>query len=71
LIKHRKHQYHSTGYWKSILNLYTNAFYAVTEKKKETVESYEPIVSVSTKKLNGKVEIRVKIMVMASSKSIR
>jgi signal transduction histidine kinase len=43
-----------------ILNLITNAFYAVTEKKKETGESYEPIVTVSTKKLNGKVEVRVK-----------
>jgi len=48
-----------------ILNLITNAFYAVTEKKKapqfnkDGVE-YEPTVSVSTKKMNGKVEIKVK-----------
>jgi signal transduction histidine kinase len=42
-----------------ILNLITNAFYAVTEKKKQLGDSYEPTVSVSTKKLNGKVEIRV------------
>src|SRR5204862_1889209 len=43
-----------------ILNLITNAFYAVTEKKKQAGEDYEPIVSVSTKKVNSKVEIKVK-----------
>jgi signal transduction histidine kinase len=43
-----------------ILNLITNAFYAVTEKKKQTGEDYEPTVTVSTKKINGKIEIRVK-----------
>jgi signal transduction histidine kinase len=43
-----------------ILNLITNAFYAVTEKKKRAGESYEPIVVVSTRKINNKVEIRVK-----------
>ncbi len=42
-----------------ILNLITNAFYAVNEKKKSGIEGYEPTVSVSTKKLNGKVEIKV------------
>ena len=42
-----------------ILNLYNNAFYAVDEKKKSGIENYEPTVSVSTKKLNGKVQIRV------------
>ena len=51
---------------RAILNLITNAFYAVTEKKKQLGESslpdgqdYEPTVTVSTKKINGKVEIRV------------
>ncbi len=43
-----------------ILNLLTNAFYVVTEKKKLNIPGYEPTVSVSTKKLNGKVEISVK-----------
>ena len=48
-----------------ILNLITNAFYAVTEKKKLAGESYEPVVSVSTKKINNKsdsyrIEIRVR-----------
>ena len=43
-----------------ILNLITNAFYAVTEKKKATtLKNYEPTVSVSTKKMNGKIEIKV------------
>ena len=42
-----------------ILNLINNAFYAVDEKKKQTDEGYEPTVSVSTKKLVGKVEIKV------------
>jgi C4-dicarboxylate-specific signal transduction histidine kinase len=46
-----------------ILNLINNAFYAVDEKKKHastgSVENgYEPTVSVSTKKNNGKVEIK-------------
>ena len=43
-----------------ILNLIINAFYAVTEKKKKMPEHFEPTVSVSTKKINGKVEIKVK-----------
>jgi signal transduction histidine kinase len=43
-----------------LLNLYNNAFYAVTEKKKQVGDDYEPTVSVSTKKINGKVEIKVK-----------
>jgi|KBSMisStaDraftv2_1062788.scaffolds.fasta_scaffold11295_4 signal transduction histidine kinase len=43
-----------------IRNLINNAFYAVDEKKKQISDGYEPTVSVSTKKNNGKVEIRVK-----------
>jgi signal transduction histidine kinase len=42
-----------------LLNLYNNAFYAVAEKKKQIQNDYEPIVSVSTKNVNDKVEIRV------------
>jgi signal transduction histidine kinase len=42
-----------------VLNLINNAFYAVDEKKKSGIENYEPTVSVSTKKNNGKVEIKV------------
>ena len=43
-----------------ILNLITNAFYAVDEKKKSEIENYEPTVSVSTKKVNEDVFISVK-----------
>ncbi len=42
-----------------ILNLITNAFYAVDEKKKSGIADYQPTVSVSTKKLYNSVEIRV------------
>jgi signal transduction histidine kinase len=42
-----------------LLNLYNNAFYSVNEKKKQQGEGYEPTVSVSTKRLNDKVEVKV------------
>ena len=42
-----------------ILNLITNAFYAVSEKMKTGIENYEPVVSVNTKKLDGIIEIGV------------
>jgi len=42
-----------------VLNLVNNAFYAVGEKKKQAGESYEPVVSITTKNDNGKVEIKV------------
>ena len=45
---------------RAILNLITNAFYAVTEKKKQTGNEYEPTVWVSTKKIGDKVLITVK-----------
>ena len=43
-----------------LLNLYNNAFYAVTEKKKQIPDAFEPLVNVSTKRLNDKLEIRIK-----------
>jgi signal transduction histidine kinase len=48
-----------------LLNLYNNAFYAVSEKTKLSANSYQPTVIVSTKKVNDKpdsyrVEIHVK-----------
>jgi signal transduction histidine kinase len=43
-----------------LLNLYNNAFYAVNEKKNCQAENYEPIVLVSTKKLDGKIEVTVR-----------
>ncbi len=42
-----------------ILNLINNAFYAVSEKKKLSDDNYEPTVTVSTKRQNEKVEIKV------------
>jgi signal transduction histidine kinase len=42
-----------------ILNLITNAFYAVMEKKKLD-QGYEPTVTVSTKRVDNKIEIRVR-----------
>jgi two-component system NtrC family sensor kinase len=43
-----------------ILNLITNAFYSVSDKKRSAMEGYEPTVSVSTKKEKDKVLISVK-----------
>ncbi len=43
-----------------VVNLITNAFYAVTERKKQQPDGYEPVVSVSTKKENDKIEIKVR-----------
>jgi two-component system NtrC family sensor kinase len=42
-----------------ILNLITNAFYVVAEKKHTAGAEYHPTVSVSTKKIGNKIEIRV------------
>ena len=48
-----------------ILNLITNAFYAVTEKKKLMGEGYEPTVSVSTQRTlssgEGRGEVLIKV----------
>jgi len=43
-----------------ILNLITNAFYVVAEKKQKLTEGYEPTVTVSTRKEGDKVLISVK-----------
>jgi signal transduction histidine kinase len=42
-----------------VLNLINNAFYAVYEKKKLRQPEYDPIVTVSTKRINDKAEIKV------------
>lgn len=42
-----------------ILNLVTNAFYAVNLKKNEAGGSYDPLVKIQTRKAGGRVEIRV------------
>jgi signal transduction histidine kinase len=42
-----------------LLNLINNAFYAVSENAKTSTESYQPLVKVSTGRLENKVEVRV------------
>ena len=42
-----------------ILNLITNAFYAVNEKEKQSISGYEPTVSLMTRKVNDKAEVKV------------
>ena len=41
------------------LNLFNNAFFAVSEKRKLQPSGYEPAVSVGTRKVGNRVEIRV------------
>ncbi|KAA9041151.1 GAF domain-containing protein [Ginsengibacter hankyongi] len=43
-----------------LLNLYNNSFYAVNEKAKQQLNSYESVVSVSSKKMGGNVILTVK-----------
>ncbi len=43
-----------------LLNLFSNAFYSVSEKKKQVNNGFEPVVFVSTKRFDDKIEIRVK-----------
>ena len=43
-----------------LLNLYNNAFYAVYERKKLSMNGFEPTVSVSTKKTDAGISISVK-----------
>lgn len=54
-----------------MLNLITNAFYAVNEKRQKQQEGYEPSVSVTTKKVGHKVEMKVTDNGMGISKSIQ
>jgi two-component system NtrC family sensor kinase len=42
-----------------LLNLYNNAFYSINEKMKQSGSPYEPTITVGTKKINDKLEIRV------------
>lgn len=43
-----------------LMNLYTNAFYAVSLQRKHLGTSYEPLISVATQKTDLGMEIRVK-----------
>ncbi len=42
-----------------VLNLLTNAFFAVNEKAQQNIAGYEPTVSITTKKLSNNVEIKI------------
>jgi signal transduction histidine kinase len=42
-----------------LVNLINNAFYAVTEKRKEDIGGYEPTVTITTKKIADTVELKV------------
>jgi len=44
---------------RAVLNLITNAFYVVGEKRKQAGDGYEPTVTVSTKNAGDTIEIRV------------
>ena len=43
-----------------ILNIINNAFYTVTEKKKQNQNGYQPTITVATLNDNGKIKIKVK-----------
>lgn len=43
-----------------LINMFNNAFYSVNEKKKQKGGSYEPTISVSTKKTGNKVELKIR-----------
>jgi signal transduction histidine kinase len=53
-----------------LLNLFNNALYAVCEKMKQQSTGYNPIVSVHTKKMDDKVEIRVRDNGLGISKKV-
>ncbi len=52
------------------LNLFNNAFYAVSERAKMAVSGYEPTISVTTKRLQDKIEICVKDNGMGISQKV-
>ena len=54
-----------------LLNLYGNAFYSVSQKKKLARAGYEPTVFVSTKKMNGNVIITIRDNGMGISQKVR
>jgi signal transduction histidine kinase/ligand-binding sensor domain-containing protein len=43
-----------------LLNFFNNAFYSVTEKKKQLGQDFQPTVSVATKKENDKIKIIIR-----------
>jgi signal transduction histidine kinase len=53
-------QVKSQDFGRAILNILNNACYAVHRKAKEKGEDYSPTITISTKSMNGEVEIRVR-----------
>ena len=49
----------SQDFGRVVLNLLTNAFYAVNEKQHLNIENYKPTVSISTKKEKDKIVIKI------------
>jgi two-component system NtrC family sensor kinase len=43
-----------------LINLFNNAFYSVNEKKKLKGNDYEPMVTVMTKKVSGKTQVKIR-----------
>jgi signal transduction histidine kinase len=43
-----------------LLNLINNAFYSVTERAHKEKPEYKPVVSLSTEKVDNKIEVRIK-----------
>lgn len=43
-----------------ILNIFNNSFYAIDEKAKSAGKGYQPTVSIETKRMNDKVQIKIK-----------
>jgi signal transduction histidine kinase len=54
-----------------LLNLFNNAFYAVQQRQKEGRQGYQPTVTVTTKGLDNRVEIRVSDNGMGIPKDIK
>ncbi|HLA60079.1 MAG TPA: ATP-binding protein, partial [Puia sp.] len=44
---------------RGLLNIFNNAFYAVNEKQKVAGKNFKPLVSIQTKKTDGKIEIKI------------
>jgi len=42
-----------------LVNMINNAFYAVSEKRKQNIPGYEPSVTISTRKVKGHIELRI------------
>ncbi len=43
-----------------LLNMFTNAFYAVSERKRQQPQGYEPTVSIQTQRTRKQIEIRIR-----------